>query len=194
MTILTVGIDLAQSVFAVHGRNEEGRAVLLRPAVPRARILEPSASLPPCVVAMEACSGAHHWARRYTKSGHTVRLIAPKFVALYRCTGRRGENDAADAAAICEATTRPDMLFVPVKSEEQQQQPTVYRARQGFIEARTAHIKRIRGLLSEFGIVLPLKAHTVRRQAALHLEALPGHANTVIGNSHDFRCGRQFAA
>jgi transposase len=182
VTILTVGIDLAKNVFAVHGRNEEGRAELLRPAVPRAKLLALIASLPPCVVAMEACSGAHHWARLFARHGNTVRLIAPKFVTPYRRTGRRGKNDAADAAAICEAATRPDMLFVPVKSEEQQQQLMVHRARQGFIEARTATINRIRGLLSEFGIVLPLKANTVRQQAALHLEALPGHANTVIGD------------
>ena len=182
MTILTVGIDLAKNVFAVHGRNEEGKPVLVRPAVPRARLLELIASLPPCLIGMEACSGAHHWARQFARFGHTVRLLAPKFVAPYRRTGRRGKNDAADAEAICEAVTRPRMLFVPIKSEEQQQQLMVHRARQGFIEARTATVNRIRGLLSEFGIVLPLKANTVRRQAALHLDALPGHANTVIGD------------
>ncbi len=103
MTILTVGIDLAKNVFAVHGRNEEGRA----------KLLALIASLPPCVVAMEACSGAHRWARLFARHGHTVRLIAPKFVTPYRRTGLRGKNDAADAAAICEAATRPDMLFVP---------------------------------------------------------------------------------
>jgi hypothetical protein len=93
VTILTVGIDLAKNVFAVHGRNEEGRAELLRPAVPRAKLLALIASLPPCVIAMEACSGAHHWARLFAQHGHTVRLIAPKFVTPYRRTGRRGKND-----------------------------------------------------------------------------------------------------
>jgi transposase len=131
---------------------------------------------------MEACSGAHHWARQFAPFGHTVRLMAPKFVAPYRQSGRRSKNDAADAAAICEAVTRPNMLFVPIKSEEQQQRLMVHRARQGFIEARTATINRIRGLLSEFGIVLPLKASTVRREAANRLEELPGYANTVIGD------------
>ena len=100
----------------------------------------------------------------------------------YRLFGRRAKNDAADAAAICEAVTRPNMLFVPVKSCEQQQRLMVHRVRQGFIEARTATLNRIRGLLSEFGIVLPLKATTVRREAAQHLEDLPGYANLVIGD------------
>ena len=111
-----------------------------------------------------------------------MRLIAPKFVAPYRMSGARGKNDAADAAAICEAVQRPAMRFVPVKSLEQQSRLMVHRARQGFVEARTATINRIRGLLSELGIVLPLKAQTVRRQAAGELEDLPGWANTVVGD------------
>lgn len=106
MTILTVGIDLAKNVFAVHGVNEAGKAELIRPAVPRDKLHELIASLPPCIIGMEACSGAHHWARLFQASGHTVRLIAPKFVTPYRMTGKRGKNDAADAAAICEAIQR----------------------------------------------------------------------------------------
>jgi transposase len=106
MTILTVGIDLAKNVFAVHGVNEAGKAELVRPAVPRDKLHELIASLPPCVIGMEACSGAHHWARLFQAAGHTVRLIAPKFVTPYRMTGKRGKNDAADAAAICEAIQR----------------------------------------------------------------------------------------
>jgi len=182
MAILTVGIDLAKNVFAVHGLDEHGKPELKRPTVPRAKLLELVATLPPCLIGMEACSGAHHWARQFAPFGHTVRLMAPKFVAPYRQSGGRSKNDAADAAAICEAVTRPNMLFVPIKSEEQQQRLMVHRARQGFIEARTATINRIRGLLSEFGIVLPLKASTVRREAANRLEELPGYANTVIGD------------
>jgi transposase len=114
--------------------------------------------------------------------GHTVRLMAPKFVTPYRMSGKRGKNDAADAAAICEAVQRPNMRFVPIKTEEQQSRLMVHRARQGFVEQRTATLNRIRGLLSEFGIVLPLKAEVVRREAANRLEALPGWANTVIGD------------
>ena len=153
-----------------------------RPNVPRARLHELIASLPPCVIGMEACSGAHHWARLFMAHGHTVRLMAPKFVVPYRLSGKRGKNDAADAAAICEAVQRPNMRFVPVKTEAQQAQLCVHRARQAFVEARTATLNRIRGLLSEFGIVLPLKAATVRREAALRLEDLPGLSNLVIGD------------
>ena len=182
MAIVTLGIDLAKNVFALHGVDATGKAVLVRPSVPRSRLLELVALLPPCVIGMEACSGAHHWARLFQAHGHTVRLMAPKFVAAYRLSGKRGKNDAADAAAICEAVTRPSMRFVPPKSLQQQGELLVHRARQGFVAQRTATINRVRGLLSEFGIVLPLKAATVRRQALLQLEDLPGWANTVIGD------------
>ena len=182
MAIVTVGIDLAKNVFAVHGVDATGRAVLVRPSVARSKLLELVASLPPWLIGMEACSGAHHWARLFSAHGHTMRLMAPKFVAPYRLSGRRGKNDAADAAAICEAVTRPSMRFVPPKSIEQQSQLMVHRARQGFVQQRTATINRIRGLLSEFGIVLPLKAATIRREAMRQLEDLPGWANTVIGD------------
>jgi transposase len=182
MTIVTVGIDLAKNVFAVHGVDATGKPVLVRSNVARGKLLELIAALPPCLIGMEACSGAHHWAREFQKLGHTARLMAPKFVAPYRLSGKRGKNDAADAAAICEAVTRPNMRFVPVKSIEQQGQLMVHRARQGFVEQRTATFNRIRGLLSELGIVLPLKAAVVRGEAMKHLEELPGWANTVIGD------------
>lgn len=182
MAIVSVGIDLAKNVFAVHGVDEAGKPSLVRPNVPRARLLELIATLPPCLIGMEACSGAYHWAREFAKFGHTVRLMAPKFVIPYRLSGKRGKNDAADAAAICEAVTRPNMRFVPVKSIEQQGQLLVHRARQGFVEQRTATLNRIRGLLSDLVIVLPLKAAVVRREALARLEDLPGWANTVIGD------------
>jgi transposase len=182
MSILYVGIDLAKNVFAVHGVSNAGTAELRQPKVARAKLHALIASLPPCVIGIEACSGAHHWARRFQTHGHTVRLMAPKFVAPYRMSGKQGKNDAADAAAICEAVQRPNMRFVPIKSLDQQSRLLVHRARQGFVEARTATINRIRGLLSEFGIVLPLKAEVVRTQARNHLEDLPGYANTVIGD------------
>ncbi|MEX1167323.1 MAG: IS110 family transposase, partial [Hydrogenophaga sp.] len=140
--IVTIGIDLAKNVFAVHGVDATGKPALVRPSVPRAKLLELIATLPPCLVGMEACSGAHHWAREFQKFGHTVRLMAPKFVIPYRLSGKRGKNDAADAAAICEAVTRPNMRFVPVKSVEQQGQLLVHRARQGFVEQRTATFNR----------------------------------------------------
>ena len=182
MAILTVGIDLAKNVFALHGVNQAGKPELLRPSVARSKLNELVAALPPCVIGIEACSGAHHWARQFQAQGHSVKLMAPKLVAPYRMSGKRGKNDAADAAAICEAVQRPNMRFVPVKSEEQQSRLMVHRARQGFVAARTACINRVRGLLSEFGIVLALKAEVVRREARGHLEELPGYANTVIGD------------
>lgn len=182
MSILYLGIDLAKNVFALHGVDEAGKPALVRPSVSRSKLLESVATIGPCVIGMEACSGAHHWARLFQAHGHTVRLMAPKFVVPYRLSGRRGKNDAADAAAICEAVQRPSMRFVPIKSLDQQARLCVHRARQAFIEQRTGTINRIRGLLSEFGVVLPLKASTVRREAAACLEDLPGWANIVIGD------------
>jgi transposase len=181
-TIVTLGIDLAKNVFALHGVDGAGKPVLVRPDVARSALVELVANLPPCLIGMEACSGAHHWARLFAQHGHTVRLMAPKFVAPYRLSGKRGKNDAADAQAICEAVTRPQMRFVPVKTVEQQGALMVHRVRQGFVQQRTATINRIRGLLAEVGIVLPLKANTVRQQAYEHLESLPGWANTVVAD------------
>ncbi|MCK6434874.1 MAG: IS110 family transposase [Aquabacterium sp.] len=183
MAILYVGIDLAKSVFAVHGVDEAGKPVLVRPSVRRADLMELVAKLAPCTIGMEACSGAHHWARQFVRFGHTVRLMASKFVAPYRMSGKRGKNDAADAAAICEAMQRPSMRFVPVKSEVAQSRLCVHRMRRGFVEQRTAMINRLRGLLSEFGIVMAQKAATVRRCAAEHLEGLPQWANTAAGDA-----------
>ena len=103
----------------------------------------------------EACSVAHHWARAFQKFSHTVRLMAPKFVSPYRLSGKRGKNDAADAEAICEAVGRPNMRFVPIKSVEQQGALALHRVRQGFVKARTAQANQIRGLLAEFGVIIP---------------------------------------
>ena len=182
MSIIFVGIDLAKNVFAVHGVNEAGKPALVKPSVARGKLLELVASLPPCTIGLEACSGAHHWARQFTTHDHTVRLMAPKFVAPYRLSGKQGKNDAADAAAICEAVQRSNMRFVPIKNLAQQGKLGIHRVRQGFIEQRTATINRIRGLLAEFGVVLPLKASTVRREATGCLEDLPGWVNTAVGD------------
>ena len=100
MSIIVIGIDLAKSIFAVHGVNEVGKAELVKPRVSREQLLPLIAQLAPCLIGMEACSGAHHWARLFRQYGHTVKLIAPKFVTPYRMSGKRGKNDAADAAAI----------------------------------------------------------------------------------------------
>ena len=182
MSIIAIGIDLAKNVFAVHGVNQGGGVVVRQPKVARAKLNAMIAALAPCVIGMEACSGAHHWARQFQAHGHTVRLMAPKLVTPYRMSGKRGKNDAADAAAICEAMQRPNMRFVPIKTEDQQARLMVHRARLGFVTERTACVNRIRGLLSEFGIVLPVKAEVVRREAHKHLEELPGYANLVIGD------------
>jgi transposase len=182
MSIITVGIDLAKNVFAVHGVDDNGKAALVKPKVSREHLLPLIAQLPPCVIGVEACSGAHHWARQFRQFGHTVRLMAPKFVMPYRMSGKRGKTDAADAAAICEAVTRPAMRFVPVKEEHQQVILALHRTRQGFVEERTATYNRLRGLISEFGIVLPQKVTNLRRGIAEHLEDLPGYANQCVGD------------
>ena len=149
--ITTVGIDLAKNVFSLHGVDEHG-AVVLQRTVTRARLLEVVAGLSPCLIGMEASMGAHHWAREFARFGHTARLMVSRFVAPYR---KSGKNDGNDAAAICEAVSRPTMRFVPVKSQEQQAVLSLQRVRQGFVEERTATINRIRGLLLEFGVALP---------------------------------------
>ena len=150
--VSTLGIDLAKNTFSVHGVNSNG-AVVLRRTVSRSRLTELVTQLPPCLIRMEACSGAHEWARRFSGCGHTVKLMAPKFVAPYR---KSGKNDDNDAEAICEAVSRPNMRCVPVKSAQQQADLSLHRVRQGFIEARTVTLNRIRGLLAESGYVLAL--------------------------------------
>ncbi|MDH6150932.1 transposase [Paraburkholderia sp. WSM4179] len=106
MPIVTIGIDLAKNVLAIHGVDEAGQAKLIKPRVARDQLVTLIAQLPACLIGMEACSGAHHWARVFQQHGHTVKLMAPYLVAPYRMSGKRGKNDAADAAAICEAVTR----------------------------------------------------------------------------------------
>lgn len=175
--VTTLGIDLAKSVFSLHGVDGAGRTVLRR-TVRRDQLERAVAGLSPCLIGMEACSGAHEWARRFERHGHTVRLMAPKFVIPYR---KSGKNDGNDAEAICEAVGRPSMRFVPVKSVEQQALLALHRVRQGFVVERTATINRLRGLMAEFGVVLALRSVTVRRQAALAAEALPELARRMVG-------------
>jgi transposase len=176
--VTTVGIDLAKNVFSLRGIDAPGNAVLSR-KLRRAQLTAFIAQLPPCLIGMEACSGAHEWARQFTALGHTVRLMAPKFVAPYR---KSGKNDGNDAEAICEAVTRPNMRFVPIKSTEQQALLTLHRVRQGFVEERTTTINRIRGLLAEFGYVLPQRAIEVRRRLPPLLEHLPPLAARALGD------------
>ena len=167
--ITTVGIDLAKLVFSVHGVDESG-AVVMRKTVSRSQFMSMVAQWPACLIGMEACSGAHEWARRFQALGHAVRIMAPRFVAPYR---KSGKNDGNDAEAICEAVQRPNMRFVPVKSAEQQAILSLHRVRQGFVEERTATLNRIRAVLCEFGMVLPHSASEVRRGAGAAAEKLP---------------------
>lgn len=176
--ITTVGIDLAKNVFALHGVDGVGRVVLRR-TVRRERLAPLVAQLPACLIGMEACTGAHQSARQFAEFGHQVRLMAPKFVAPYR---KSGKNDDNDAEAICEAVGRPSMRFVPVKTLEQQAVLTQHRVRQGFIEERTATLNRLRGLLAEFGQVLPQHASEVRRGLAQHLEQLPSRVAAALAD------------
>ena len=166
MKITTVGIDLAKNVFSMHGVDMHGKTVLKR-TVSRGKVMEVMAGIGSCVVGVEACSGAHHWARELGKLGHTVRIMAPCFVAPYR---KSGKNDGNDAEAICEAVGRPSMRFVAVKSAEQQALLVLHRVRKGLSDERTALINQLRGLLSEFGIVIPKGRYQARHQLPVVLE------------------------
>ncbi len=151
MKATTIGIDLAKNVFQIHGVEGHGKMVLKK-QVKREQMATFFANLAPALVGMEACGSAHYWARKLQSMGHTVRLMAPQFVKPYVKTNK---NDVADAEAICEAVARPNMRFVPIKNIEQQAVLALHRARQGFVSARTAQANQIRGLLSEYGIVIP---------------------------------------
>jgi transposase len=245
--ITVVGLDLAKQIIQVHGIDAGGR-VVLRKAVRRERLLALLAQLPRCVVGMEACSGAHHWARELKQLGHEPRLMAAEFVRPFR-KSLAAKNDANDAEAICTAVVQPNMRFVSIKSVEQQALLSLHRVRQGLIEERTASINRLRGVLAEFGVVfaqsavalqrsLPALVADEQRLPALvqqsvqmlreHLHDLDAriagfdrdiaqHAKSsapaqrlvalsgvgpltasavvaTVGNAHDYRNGRQFAA
>jgi len=245
--ITAVGLDLAKQIIQVHGIDTAGR-VVLRKAVRRERLLALLAQLPRCVVGMEACSGAHHWARELKKLGHEPRIMAAEFVRPFR-KSLAAKNDANDAEAICTAVVQPNMRFVSIKSVEQQALLSLHRVRQGLIEERTATINRLRGVLAEFGVVLPQSASALQRALpailadaerlparvqrggqvlrehlhdldayiaefdraivqhakssapAQRLAALPGIGPltasamvATVGNPHDYRNGRQFAA
>jgi transposase len=147
--ISTIGLDLAKSVFQVHGIDADGEVVAAK-RLRRGQVLGFFEKLPPCLVGMEACATAHYWAREITARGHEVRIMPAHYVKPYV---KRGKNDAADAEAICEAVTRPTMRFVPIKTPEQQAVLMVHRTRQLFIRQRTALINTLRAHLAEFGII-----------------------------------------
>jgi transposase len=154
-----LGIDIAKQVFHLVGMNEQG-TILLRKRLYRAQVMAFIAQLPPALIGMEACGGAHYWARRFREHGHEVKLMAPQFVTPYR---KANKNDMRDAEAIAEAVTRPTMRFVPVKSVAQQDLQALHRVRERLMKARTALINETRGLLSEYGIIVPQGAATFRQ-------------------------------
>lgn len=151
MKIATVGLDIAEQVFQVRAADSEGRSVLRR-RLQRNQVAEFFANLPPCLVGLEACCGSHYWTRVLSRFGHTVKLIAPQFGKPYV---KSNKNDANDAEAICEAVSRPQMRFVPAKSVEQQDIQSLHRVRSRLVSSRTQLASQVRGLLAEYGIVLP---------------------------------------
>jgi len=158
-TIKTIGIDLAKNSFQVHGVDAHDRVVIRR-KMTRKRLVVFMAKLPSCLVGMEACGGAHDWARKFRSMGHEVRLMSPQFVKPYV---KSNKNDTVDAEAICEAVDRPNMRFVPIKGIEQQDIQSLHRARSLSVAHRTAQVNQIRGLLMEYGIVVAQSVAALRR-------------------------------
>lgn len=181
MEISTVGLDLGKRIFQVHGVDAAG-GVMVRRKLQRAEMREFFAALPPCMVGMEACATAHHWARQIRALGHEARLIPPAYIKPYV---RRSKTDAADAAAICEAVGRPNMRFVPEKSEEQQAALLHHRVRDLFVRQRTMLINALRGHLAEFGIIAPAGHHRVgegfaaRRRSMMRIMAMRTKAHAM---------------
>ena len=154
-----LGIDLAKQSFQLHGVEEHGH-VVLRKKLSRSQLRAFVANLPPCLIGLEACGGAHYWVRELTKLGHAVRMIAPQFVKPYV---KSNKNDAVDAEAICEAVQRPSMRFVPSKSIEQQDMQSLHRIRSQLVVRRTAQANQVRGLLLEYGLIIPVGINHVRK-------------------------------
>jgi transposase len=165
--VTTLGIDIAKNVVFVHGVDAHGHVVVTK-RLARPKVLPFVAQLPPCLIGMEASGGAHYWAREFTQLGHTVKLMPPQFVKPYV---QSQKNDPNDAAGICEAVERPRMRSVPVKSVPQQDMQALHRIRERQIKARTALLNQIRGLLAEYGIVIPQRASQVRHKVPYILEA-----------------------
>jgi transposase len=175
-----IGLDLAKTVFQVHGGDERGQVVLSK-RLRRDGVLTFFANLPACLVGMEACASSHHWAREITRLGHTVRLMPPQYVKPYV---KRHKNDQVDAEAICEAVQRPSMRFVPIKTQQQQSTLVIHRVRETLVRQRTQLINALRGHLAEFGIVAPHGAQKVAQLTARLAdpadEQIPAGAKTVL--------------
>ena len=160
MKIKTLGIDLAKSVFHLYGVDAHGKA-LMKKRLSRKKLLEYMANLRPCLIGMEACGGAHYWARAFRELGHEVKLMSPQYVKPYVKTNK---NDYHDAEAICEAVSRPNMRFVGIKEVAQQDIQGLHRIRSGFMQARTRVVNQARGLLAEYGIVVGRQVGQFRRR------------------------------
>lgn len=176
MKVKAIGLDLAKNVFQVHGVDDRDRKLFNR-QLKHAQVMEFFVKLAPCLVAMEACSSAHYWARKLSALGHTVKLIAPQHVKPFVKTNK---NDAADAAAICEAAGRPDMKFVAAKSPEQQAVGALHAIRDGAMKARNAIGNRLRGVLAEFGIRVPEGVSHVSKHVPEALEDASNELPTVL--------------
>lgn len=175
MDIKILGIDIAKRVFQLHGEDIKGK-VALKKRLPRHQLLNFISNLPPCLIGIESCSGAHYWARQFQAYGHEVRLIPPQYVKPYVKTNK---NDANDAEAICEAVSRSNMRFVPVKTVAQQNIQSLHRYRQRVVHQRTALVNQIRGLLNEYGIVAPQGIGYIRKMLPQILENQEGDLTSL---------------
>lgn len=178
------GIDLAKNHFSIHVVNSQGK-VILHKSVTRSKLLPTLANMPPMRIGLEACGGAHYWARTLHGLGHDARIMAVKYVVPHRT---KGKNDLNDAVAICQAVQHSSTRFVPVKSTEQQAILSVHRMREHWVRERTALMNRIRALLSEFGLIIPVGRSSLMKQVPLMLEdaenELPHLARTVIADAY----------
>jgi transposase len=184
MQVTRIGLDIAKNVFQVHGVDAHGK-VVIRKQLSRSKVLGYFAQLPACRMGIEACGSAHYWGRELQKLGHEVRLMAVQLIKPYRT---KQKNDRNDAEAICEAVSRPQMRFVPIKTVEQQAVLTVHRARELLVSERTAVANQMRGLLMEYGVVIPAGLQRLRQALPNVLNAaddtLPTRARTVVTGLH----------
>ena len=172
---VTIGLDLGKSVFQVHGVDQQG-AVVVQRRLTRARLLAFFSKQPACLVGMEACAAAHHWGRELQKLGHRVKLMPPRYVKPYV---KRQKNDAADAEAICEAVTRPNMRFVEIKSCEQQGVLVLHRVRLMLMRQRIALSNAIRGHMAEYGLVAPVGRNGLQRLIAIVVDQGDGRLPAI---------------
>jgi transposase len=179
MQITAIGLDLAKNWFQVHGVDADGKAVVRR-KLRRSEVIKFFKPLSPCLIGIEACATAHHWARELTALGHQVKLMPPAYVKAYV---KRNKNDAADAEAICEAVTRPSMRFVPVKDTEQQSILMLHRVRSLLVRQRTMLVNALRAHMAEFGIIAPqglCHAEDLAKKIAHQQERLPDLARSIL--------------